>query len=156
MKDGQICQIAQVTLNLKKSMEHLYNDFGIGPWDVYEYGPHNIRESMYRGKPNLQRYSLAVAWSGEIQYELMQPIDGYSIYNEFLEKHGEGFQHMKIYHKNCAKALIEYKNKGYDVIQSGKIGEDEFYYLESADKIGITLEIGNAGSIPKPLYTYPS
>jgi len=154
-KEGQICQIAQVVSDPEKTMKRLYEDFGIGPWDVYEYGPHNIRESMYRGNPNTQRYALAVTWQGNLQYELMQPLDGYSIYNEFIEKHGEGLQHIKLYYSDCAKALGQYKQKGYEVVQSGKIGDDEFYYLESADKVGITLELGNAGVIPPPLYRYP-
>jgi hypothetical protein len=154
-KDGQICQIAQVVSNLESTMKRLYEDFGIGPWDVYEYGPHNIRESVYRGKPNTQHYGLAVTWQGQLQFELMQPLDGYSIYNEFIEKHTEGLQHVKLYYKDCAKALQEYKKKGYEVIQSGKIGDDEFYYLESADQVGMTIEIGNAGDIPPPLYRYP-
>jgi hypothetical protein len=154
-KDGQICQIAQVVTNLEKAMKHFWDDFGLGPWDVYEYGPATIRDSIYRGKPNTQRYVLAVTWQGSIQYELMQPLDGYSIYNEFIEKHGEGLQHVKLYYKNCAKALEDFKKKGYEVIQSGKIGNDEFYYLESVDKIGATFEIGNAGDIPPPLYRYP-
>ncbi len=155
MIDGQICQIAQVVSDLESAMKHLYEDFGIGPWDVYEYGPHNIEDSMYRGKPNTQRYELAVAWAGPIQYELMKPIDGYSIYNEFLEKHGEGFQHIKFYYKDCQKAIADLAKKGYEVIQSGRIGDDEFYYLATDDKLGVTLEIGNAGEIPPPLYTYP-
>jgi hypothetical protein len=154
-KDGQICQIAQVVSNIELSMKHLYEDFGIGPWDVYEYGPHNIRESIYRGKPNTQRYALAVTWQGQLQFELMQPLDGYSIYNEFIKKHGEGLQHIKLYYKDCAKALQEFKKKGYEVIQSGKIGDDEFYYLESISQVGMTVEIGNAGIIPPPLYRYP-
>jgi hypothetical protein len=154
-KDGQICQIAQVVSNIEVSMKHLYEDFGIGPWDVYEYGPHNIRESIYRGKPNTQRYALAVTWQGQLQFELMQPLDGYSIYNEFIEKHGEGLQHIKLYYRDCAKALQEFKKKGYEVIQSGKIGDDEFYYLESISQVGMTVEIGNAGIIPPPLYRYP-
>jgi hypothetical protein len=155
-KDGQICQIAQVVSNIEASMKHLYEDFGIGPWDVYEYGPHNVRDSIYRGKPNTQRYALAVAWQGQLQFELMQPLDGYSIYNEFIEKHGEGLQHIKLYYRDCAKALQEFREKGYEVIQSGKIANDEFYYLESSAQVGMTVEIGNAGSIPPPLYRYPA
>jgi hypothetical protein len=154
-KDGQICQICQVVLDIEKTMKRLYEDFGFGPWDVYEYGPHNVRDSMYRGKPNTQRFALAVTWRENLQYELIQPLDGYSVYNEFIEKHGEGLQHIKLYYENCTKVLEQYKQKGYEIIQSGKIGDDEFYYLESADKIGITLELGNAGIIPPPLYRYP-
>ena len=156
MKDGQLVQIAQVVEDIDKAMKHYWEDFGIGPWDIYEYGPETVRDSMYRGKPNTQHYALAVTWVGPIQYELMQPLDGYSIYNEFIEKHGYGLQHVKLYYKDCAKAVKEYEEKGYAVIQSGKIGDDEFYYLESVDKLGAVLELGNAGEIPPPNRTYPA
>jgi hypothetical protein len=157
MKDGDICQIAEVVADIDKVMKHLYNDFGIGPWDIYEYGPEFVEDSIYRGKPNNQHYKLAVCWVGPIQYELMQPLDGYSIYNEFLEKNGnkDGLQHFKRYYKDCKKVIKELEEKGYSVIQSGKVGEDEFYYLSTDEKIGCVIEIGNAGSIPKPLAHYP-
>lgn len=157
MKDGDICQIAQVVTDIDQAMKHLWEDFGIGPWEIYEYGPETVQNSMYRGKPNLQRYKLAVCWVGPIQYELMQPIDEYSIYNEFLEKtNGQsGIQHFKLYYKDCRKRIKELVAKGYEVIQSGEIGEDEFYYLSTQDKIGAIIEIGNAGAIPPPIRRYP-
>jgi len=157
MKDGDICQIAQVVTDIDQAMKHLWEDFGIGPWDIYEYGPETVRNSMYRGKPNKQRYKLAVCWLGPVQYELMQPIDEYSIYNEFLEQtNGQsGLQHFKLYYKNCKEKIKELEAKGYEVIQSGEIGEDEFYYLSTQDNIGAVIEIGNAGSIPPPLRRYP-
>jgi hypothetical protein len=157
MKDGDICQIAEVVADIDKVMKHLYEDFGIGPWDIYEYGPEFVKDSIYRGKPNNQHYKLAVCWVGPIQYELMQPLDGYSIYNEFLEKNcnKDGLQHFKRYYKDCKKVIKELEEKGYNVIQSGKVGEDEFYYLSTDENIGCVIEIGNAGSIPKPLRHYP-
>ncbi len=157
MKDGDICQIAEVVTDIDKAMKHLWEDFGIGPWDIYEYGPATVRNSVYRGKPNKQRYKLAVCWLGPVQYELMQPIDEYSIYNEFLEENGgaSGLQHFKLYYKDCKAQIKKLKAKGYEVIQSGEIGDDEFYYLSTKDNIGAVIEIGNAGSIPAPLRTYP-
>ncbi|MCH3917618.1 MAG: VOC family protein [Spirochaetia bacterium] len=157
MKDGDICQIAEVVVDLDATMKHLYEDFGIGPWDIYEYGPEFVRDSFYRGKPNMQHYKLAVCWVGPIQYELMEPLDGYSIYNEFLEKTGSksGLQHFKIYYKDCQEAIHRLETKGYKVIQSGRVGEDEFYYLSTENAIGCVIEIGNAGRIPEPLRHYP-
>jgi hypothetical protein len=157
LKDGDICQIAEVVKDINKTMKHLYEDFGIGPWDIYEYGPGFVKESTYRGKPNTQRYKLAVCWVGSIQYELMQPLDGYSIYNEFLEKTGnrDGLQHFKRYYKDCKKEIKRLESKGYKVIQSGRVGEDEFYYLSTENDIGCVIEIGNAGKIPEPIARYP-
>ena len=157
MKDGDICQIAQVVTDLDEAMKHLYEDFGIGPWDIYTYGPETVTNSVYRAIPNKQHYALAVAWVGPVQYELMQPLDSYSIYNEFLEETGgkPGIQHLKIYYSDCKAQIKKLEAKGYEVIQSGEIGDDEFYYLSTKDKIGAVIEIGNAGSIPPPRDAIP-
>lgn len=46
MKDGDICQIAEVVTDIEKAMKHLYQDFQIGPWDIYEYGPDFVEDSF--------------------------------------------------------------------------------------------------------------
>ncbi len=51
---------------------------------------------MYRGKPATHEYIVAVTWVEGIQLELMQPVKGYSIYNEYLEQNKGGFHHVKI------------------------------------------------------------
>jgi len=49
------------------------------------------------------------------------------------------------------------KLKGYEVIQSGKIGEDEFYYLDTEKDFGGVWELGNVGTMPpKPARVYPA
>lgn len=157
MQDGQIVQVAHLVRDLDATLDRYYNDFGMGPWDIYTYGPHNLQNSMYRGKPSDHTYCLAVTWQGQIQIEIMQPMTGYSIYDEFLEKHGEGMHHIKLFYNDCDKAVKDYEAKGYKVIQSGNIGDDVFYYLDTEDRVaGAVLELGNAGSIPTPDRKYPA
>ena len=40
--------------------------------------------------------------------ELLQPVSGYCIYDEHLERKGEGLHHIKLYHADCAKAVADY------------------------------------------------
>ncbi len=58
---------------------------------------------MYRGKPATHEYIVAVTWVQGIQLELMQPVKGYSIYNEYLEQNKGGFHHVKIFFQDCRK-----------------------------------------------------
>lgn len=156
MKDGDIVQVAHLVRDLDSTLERYWNDFKMGPWDIYTYDEKNLQDSMYRGKPGNHTYRIAVCWFGAIQMEVMQPVSGYSIYDEFLEKHGEGMHHIKLYYQDCDKAIREYEGKGYKVIQSGRVGDDVFYYLETEEKMaGAVLELGNAGSIPPPERVYP-
>ena len=71
-------------------MKYYWETFQIGPWDVYTFAPPAVRDSMVRGKPPTHTYLLAVTWRADVQLELMQPLTGRSIYDEYLEKKGEG------------------------------------------------------------------
>lgn len=157
MKDGDIVQVAHLVRDLDGALERYWNDFKMGPWDIYTYDEKNLQDSMYRGKPATHTYRIAVCWFGGLQMEVMQPVSGYSIYDEFLEKHGEGLHHIKLFYNDCDQAIRDYEKKGYKVIQSGRVADDVFYYLETEAKMaGAVLELGNAGSIPPPERVYPA
>ena len=50
-----------------------------------------------------------------------------------------------------------FEAKGYKVVQSGSIGDDVFYYLDTEENTqGVVIEIGNAGSIPLAQAHYPA
>jgi len=156
MQDGDIIQLAHVVADIDATMKHYYETFGYGPWDVYEFRAPLLRDSTYRGRPAEHEYLVALTWVRGVQLELMQPLTGYSIYNEYLEQNKGGFHHAKIYFKDCQKAVEDLKRKGYEVIQSGKIGEDEFYYLDTERDFGVIWELGNVGALPpKPARVYP-
>jgi methylmalonyl-CoA/ethylmalonyl-CoA epimerase len=156
MKDGDVIQIAHVVRDLDRAMSYFWEIFGLGPWKVYTFDANSVRDSMVRGRPSEHRYLVAMCWSGDIQYELMQPLSGSSIYDEHLERKGEGLHHIKLYFKDCARALEGYRARGVEVIQSGRIDEDEFYYLDTEETLGYTVEIGNNGAIRAPERVYPA
>ncbi len=155
MKEGDIIQIAHVVRDIDRAMKAYWDHFGVGPWDVYTFGPPAMRESMVRGKPSSHAYLLALAWRGGAQFELMQPLSGRSIYDEFLETKGEGLHHVKLYFPDCAAALTRFRQRGITVIQSGKYGTDEFYYLDTERLLGYVIEVGNNGQIGDPERRYP-
>jgi methylmalonyl-CoA/ethylmalonyl-CoA epimerase len=155
LKERTIIQVAHVVHDLYKTLDTYWNKMGIGPWDIYELKPPLLRESMYRGKPSDHTYLVGCLWIGDRHYEVIQPLTGYSIYDEFLEKKGEGFHHVKEWVDDCAKAVEEFKENGIEVIQSGKIDEDEFYYLDTEPILGIVYELGNNGKIRPPEKRYP-
>jgi hypothetical protein len=155
MKDGDVIQIAYVVKDLERAMRSFWEVFKIGPWDMYTFAPPALRESIVYGKPSDHTYRLAITWISDVQIELIQPLTGHSIYDEFLEKKGEGVHHIKLYYKDCQKALEELKRKGISVIQSGKFDDDEFYYLDTESIFGIVYEIGNNGKIRAPERRYP-
>lgn len=155
MKKGDIIQVAHVVYDIDKTMKYYWENFRIGPWSIYTFSPATVRDTMVRGKPADITYLVAVTWQGDVQLELMQPVKGRSIYDEHLEKKGEGLHHIKQYYPDCQEALKEFEKQGIGVIQSGKIDEDEFYYLDTEKSLGFVLEIGNNGELKPPERIYP-
>lgn len=156
MKEGDIVQIAHTVRDLEAAMKYYYETLPIGQWSIYTLEPPLLRESVVYGEPSDHTYRIALSWTNNIQFELIQPLTGRSIYDDFLETHGEGLHHVKFYYPDCQKAIAEYEAKGYKVIQSGKIDEDEFYYLNTDTTMGVIVELGNSGRIRDPEAVYPA
>jgi hypothetical protein len=158
MKDGGVVQVAYVVRDLEAAMKRHSETCNIGPWHIYKFEPGKVQNYIYRGRPADHTCWIAVTPMGEglgCQVELMAPISGYSIYDEHLEKHGEGFHHVKLFYRDCAKAVADYAKRGYPVIQQGRIDEDEHYYLDTVKDFGYMIELGNAGRIRAPERVFP-
>jgi len=98
---------------------------------------------------------------GDLGFELIQPVSGPSIYQEYLDTFGEGVQHIACMKHNDADSDLlkeHWRERGADVLMSGRIGESiEFYYLDTGPIIKWVLESGNGHAIElKPSYFYPS
>lgn len=155
MKQGDVIQFAHVVHDLECTMVRYWEELGIGPWDIYTFAPPSLRESVVRGKPSEHTYRIALTWLNEVQIELIQPLEGRSIYDEHLERRGEGIHHVKLFQPNCTKALAGFTSMGFAVLQSGKFDEEEFYYLDTERAYGYVIEIGNNGKLRRPERRFP-
>lgn len=92
---GGIMQIAYVVENLDSAIEHWARRLGVGPFFVR---PHvEFSEFRYRNLPSSPDISLAFAYSGETQIELIEVHDGApSVFQAFRRAHGYGLQHVGI------------------------------------------------------------
>ncbi|MBA7632085.1 hypothetical protein ES703_39627 [subsurface metagenome] len=159
MSKREIVQLCIAVRDIEKSMERYWKVLGIGPWDVYTFSQETVRDFTLHGQPVKQpfKFMLALATFGNIQFELIQPVEGPTLYESFLKEKGEGFHHIKekVNDDDIEEVLEKFKQKGIEVIQSGKFDEDVFYYLNTEPTLGIIYEIGNCGKIRAPERRYP-
>ena len=155
-EEGATMQVATIVRDLDSAMQRHWEVFGIGPWDIWEFTPETVQDYIYRGKPANHSCLIGCAWSGETQVELIQPLSGYSIYDEHLEKHGEVLHHIKLFYAETRKAVADFTARGYPVLQSGRYDEDEHYYLDTEKDFGYIIELGNAGKIRPGIRKFPA
>jgi methylmalonyl-CoA/ethylmalonyl-CoA epimerase len=140
IKIGEITQIGIIVRDIQKVADNYRTIFGIGPWQIVRMEPPILREVTLRGKPVEASMLAAIAQSGSLQLELIQPLDGPSIWKEFLDEKGEGLHHVQLNVQNPKVVLAALKEMGVDVLMSGKIGPNTFYYLDTELLLGSIYE----------------
>ncbi|HZZ49712.1 MAG TPA: VOC family protein [Pseudonocardia sp.] len=158
---GSVVQVCVVSRDLRRTMAGMVR-LGIGPWQVHTFSPKTVDDMTYRGAPATSIFKIALAFSGTMMWELIQPMEGPSIYGEFLEKHGEGVHHVAM---DCAGAdwdtrLQLFADHGYEVIQSGRwLGKVPYAYFATEDDVTTTIEtfiIPDDFPLPEPDEWYPA
>ena len=159
-KTNSISQIAVVVHDLEKAMKQYHDLLGWGPWNVYEHVPPQLHDTHLRGKPTKFTMLGAETDVDGMGFELIQPLEGPSIYKEWLEQYGEGLHHIAVM-KHTPEESAEFKkamaDSGADVLMGGRIGETiEFYYLDTLPSLKIIVESGSGHAIDlKPSRQYP-
>ena len=155
-----IDQVAVVVRDLDAAMERYVTEVGIGPWEVYTYGPHRLSRMTFRGKEQPYVMKLALAMVGNTQYELIEPVEGPTTYHEFLERHGEGLHHLGYYVDDIDAEIARMAALGYPLLQSGRgfgvDGDGAYAYFDSAHGLGCIVEaIVSPRQMPEPERTFP-
>ena len=153
LKSG-VGQIAQVVENLEETVQQYWRLFGVGPWDFYTYERPLVSRMTYRGAPADYSMRIALSWFGPTRIELIQVVRGPTIYDEFVRNHGYGVQHLGLVVPDMAEALELARAAGLEVLMDGggfgADGDGCYAYLDTQERLGITLEL-----VQRPLRRRP-
>ena len=137
---GPIVQLAYVPNDLDAALRHWTRNVGAGPFFTLNHVAY--REARYRGQRVDIDFSMAVGYWGDMQIELVQQHnDAPSIYREFLERTGEGLQHVGALVPDLDAAL-DANGWRSRIVQDGTtaIGQ-RFAYVDTVRHDGTMLEL---------------
>jgi len=142
--DWKFHHVGILVNSIGKAIEH-FRSLGVGPFPPFIGGPEGPQTVIFktvRGKPSDYDMDLRLAESGMGQagIELIQPLKGDSIYDEFLEKKGEGVHHIAFLVNDLDKEIAEMAERGFKVLQTGGresegIALGKWAYFDT-DKVG--------------------
>jgi putative intracellular protease/amidase len=87
-------QVCTVVDDFETTVENLVDQLGIGPFRCWHFRPPRLHDTTYRGKPASYSMKLAITWLDDMQWEVITPVDGPTLYRDHLERHGRGVQHL--------------------------------------------------------------
>jgi hypothetical protein len=142
---GPIRQIGFVVADLDIALES-WVALGVGPW--YVVRGQQLR-TLYRGKPCEVALTIALANSGDMQFEVITQEDGdASIYTEFLASGREGFNQLAYWATDFDAAIQSTKDAGWPVVWSGGEAEGGRYvYLEPPGGPAPIIEISELNEV---------
>jgi hypothetical protein len=118
--DVNLDQIGIVVHDLDAFTKEFTRLFGIGPFRIIEWPVDGIDpQSTYHGQPADFSLLLAFATVGKTQLEIIQPLEGQSIFSDFLEEHGPGLHHIRLNIPDFEQGVEELLGAGIKNISSG-------------------------------------
>jgi catechol 2,3-dioxygenase-like lactoylglutathione lyase family enzyme len=160
LKQG-VAQVAIVVEDLDKAVSTYWRRFGIGPWDIYTYGKPLVKSMTYHGEPADYKMRLGLSYMGDTRIELIEPLEGETVYDDFIEAHGYGVQHFGFLVDDMEEALAEAEAAGIEMIMDGAgfglEGDGHYAYLDTESLVGFTIElIERPDKRVPPEQVYPS
>jgi hypothetical protein len=122
VKVSRIRQVALCVCDAVRTAQNYWNILGIGPWRLYDWGSHVVHCRRYHGEPSWGREIVAFATVGDVELELVQPVEGVSIYQDWIDAHGEGMHHLKFLCDDVDAVSGALTGQGFLSIQSGDYG----------------------------------
>lgn len=154
-------QIGIVSSDVRKSITTYADLLGIEPWTVYRFEPPKLKDTTYYGDEREYGMLLAVAHMDDLIFEVIEPLFGPNIYDDFLNAGNEGIHHYGYFSHpggETQRIVAALEQHGYPMVQSGEFLGTEYWYFDTTDDLeGLYLEVGNSRNVEarEIAYRYP-
>jgi methylmalonyl-CoA/ethylmalonyl-CoA epimerase len=136
-------QIGILVADLDAAMRAARDVAGFEPWMVYEMSAEAARTWEYRGSPGTFSMRVGLHGAGP-QLELVQPLSGPSIYDEWIGTRGHGLHHIGFFVDSLAAAVRAMNAAHFPAIQGGTghgLGGDGGHaYFDTLGAFGFLVE----------------
>lgn len=157
-----VTQVSLAVRDLDKTMELYWRAFGWSGWDVFDHQPPLHHNTEFNGEPVHYTLRGAEVMVGSLNFELLEPREGPSLWREFIERRGEGIASIAVMFHTMEEgeaAKREFAARGMPVTMKANIGDHiEYYYLDTQERFGCLIESGSghATDFVKAAYVYPT
>ncbi len=152
---GPAFQNGYMVDDLEAAMEHWSGRLGVGPFYLFPL-PITFERIDYRGQPTGRHDLVAacgIAYSGDLQIELIQPGDMPSPYHEFLGQGRTGLQHLGVLSDDFDAGLERADKLGVAIAMQGVLPGLRFAYLDTdVGYPGAMLELMEQGPEAREMF----
>lgn len=114
-------QVGLIVADADKAAQDFARWLGADPVEVLDWPqPGFDPDSYYYGKPARWKLRVGFFQIGNLQWELIQPVEGTSIFADFLKERGPGLHHIRFTEPNFDEYAAALQKAGIQMISHGK------------------------------------
>ncbi|SCW38797.1 Glyoxalase/Bleomycin resistance protein/Dioxygenase superfamily protein [Sphingobium faniae] len=136
---GPYVQNAYIVPDLDAAIDHWVKVMNVGPF--FKFPPLEFPTGIYRGQPETIRFNAAIAYSGDLQIELIQAA-GPSIFQEAHEAGQNHVHHLCVMANDAEAAIADFEKRGGECIQRFSLEDGSICaYIDMHGADGLIVEI---------------
>lgn len=101
----------------------------------------DVTQIEYQGATTPARAKLAFFHMGQVDIELIEPIDEPSTWRDQLNQHGTSLHHIAFKVQGMQDKLAYLRSKGIPLVQRGEYTGGRYAYVDSSAQLGTILEL---------------
>lgn len=143
--------VGVVVNNIEKALEKMREITKFRDCTIVDFPPkemdRNDVQLIYHGKKNWFTARFCFIPMGNTEIELIEPVEGESVWKDFLREKGEGVHHLKYEVESLNEAMEFFKSKGIECPQYGSaVGKNlgkTWAYFDTTKELGYVIEVLN-------------
>lgn len=140
LANRSVIQNAYVVTDIEAAMQRWTDVFGVGPW--FHNPDVRVDDARYRGEETTFGFAGALAQAGDVQLELIQPLDDQpSCYRDLYPAGTEGFHHVAVFADDFDREIARYRSQGFAIAFSGVSRGMRFGYVDTSPALGFMVEV---------------
>ena len=100
-----------------------------------------LTHAEYRGGSTPARAKLAFFHLGQVDLELIEPVDSPSTWKDQLDQHGDSLHHLAFVIKGMKETVAYLDAKGIPLVQRGEYTGGRYAYVDGTAQLGAILEL---------------
>ncbi len=137
----RVSQIAIVVEDARATAKHYEELLNIGPWTFVELNPDTVSDMTVYGQPQPHAMLTAHAAVGDMDWEIIQPLDDVSLYAQHLREQGEGLHHVLFEVDDYDQTVAALKASGCEEATRGDwLGKGRYCYFDTRKKLATIIE----------------
>lgn len=144
-----VVQIGLVVADVEATVAHYRRLLAVTEWFVNKVDSGNGKGEHFhnRGRPIKARALIAWTRLGNVELELIQPLDSDSVYAEFLRDHGPGVHHVMFEGKDLDATAADFLSAGIPELAGGDLQHTRFKMFDSQEQLGLICEFAEGGEL---------